>query len=103
MKYNPLNFFKYWEKHGFRKTALQWKENYLSLDSPELLLKKEIINYIGLIGALLVATVILLGRGAWYISLIMIFSIGISYINLRGKLIQLKKLKDMMKQFEEGN
>jgi len=101
LKYNPLNFFKHWKKHGYRKTVEAWKKNYYFLDTPEQLLRKEIISYIGIIGAQLIALVILAFRGVWYISLIMLFGIGIGYYAMKGKLMQLRKLREMTRQFEE--
>ena len=104
MSLNPIKsivkFFKYWKKHGWNKTSKDLKYNYLMLETPENLLKKEITSYIGVLGALLLALVFLAFRGFWYISLIMLFSIAISYYQMKGKLIQLKKLKEMTEQFE---
>lgn len=101
MKNNPLNFFKHWKTHGWRRTVKDWKKNYYYLDTPEQLLKKEITSHVGMIGAFLIALVSFAYKGSWSISLIMVFATAVSYYTMKGKLMQLRKLKEMMEQFND--
>lgn len=97
---NIKNLLKYIRVHGYHKAMRDWKKAYLSLETPEQLLKKEIYSYVGLIGAMLIAAVVLAWSGSWHISLVLVFSIGIAYTQLKGKLMQLNKLKEMMENFK---
>lgn len=108
-KPNPLNpiesianLFRYAKKHGWQKTLEDWKYNYIMQDTPEQLLTKEIYGYIGMMGALLLAIVILSLNGFWYIALVMLFSIWIAYAQFKGRLKQRKQLIDIKKQLKEA-
>ena len=103
MKSSPLNLLKYWKEHGYKKTMKEWKKNYLFLDTPEQLLKKEIYSHIGMIGAFLVALVSFAYRGSWAVSLIMIFGAATSYYTMKGKMMQLNRLREMVEQFRGGD
>ena len=96
-----INLFKHAKKHGWKKTMQDWKYNFIMLESPEQILRKEIIGYIGTLMGLLLASVIFISRGMWFISVIMCFSMLIAYANLKGKLKQSQILKDIKKQFDD--
>lgn len=97
-----FNFIRHCRIYGFRETFEKWKYNYYMLDTPEQLLKKEIIGYIGGIGGLLLAMVMFTVRGMWFVCIAMGFSIFIMYAQLKGKLKSLQILRDVQKDFNEN-
>jgi len=92
---------KYWRKYGWKKTWKQLKYNYVMLDTPEQLLRKEIIGYIGAIIGMLVGITMFIWKGTWYYTIAMLFTILIFYAQLKGKLKQLKILKEMEEQYKK--
>ena len=103
MKNNPFNLIKYWKKHGWQKTKKEWTKNYLLLETPENLLKKEIIGYAGMIAGSALAFILFVMDGLWRVSLLFVMSIWLLYVQLKGKLISLKRLRDMEKSFRGEN
>lgn len=99
---NPLNLFKYWRKWGWKKTKKEWTKQYLMLETPENLLKKEIGGYIGMMAALLFALVVFAFKKSWSVAILFLVSIYIAYTQMKGKLMQLHKLNEMTRQFQES-
>jgi hypothetical protein len=102
---NPVkavsNFIKSCRKYGYKETMKKWKYNYLMLETPEGLIKKRIIGYIGGIFGIVFAIIVFIRRGFWFITIAMGFSVLIMYANLKGDLKQLQVLKDLKEQFKE--
>jgi hypothetical protein len=99
---NQINkFIKHWKKYGWKKTIEKWKYNYVMLDTPEQLAQKEIYGYIGAMGGLLLAIVVLVSRGTWYIVIALGATMWIMYMQFKQKLQSLQNIKDMNKQLEE--
>lgn len=98
---NLLNVYRSIKKIGWKKTKEKWYYNYVMLETPEQLLRKEIYGYIGTIGGLLIAIVIFISRGLWYVCIAMAFSLLIMYSKLKGTLKQQQELKDIEEQFQE--
>ena len=98
---NPLNFFKHWKKHGLKKTVEEWRYQFVMLDTPEGLTKKEAIGYSGALIGGIWGIIYYLLQGNWGF---MILLAGISlvfYSQMKGKLKQLQMLKDMKERFED--
>ncbi len=96
---NLLNVYRSIRKIGWKKTKEKWYYSYVMLETPEQLLKKEIFGYIGTIGGLLLAIIIMISRGYWYITIAMAFSLLIMYSKLKGTLKQQQELKNIKEQF----
>ena len=99
---NPLNLFKYLKKYGWKKTRQEWTKKYLMLETPENLLKKEIYTQLGYLGAIVFAFVVFFMKDMWSVSILFFFVFVMAFFQLKGKLIQYYKLKEMTKQFKGG-
>lgn len=99
---NPIiNLFKYARKHGWKETFKQWKYNYLMLETPEQLIKKEIIGYLGSIIGMCIAIVMFVLLGYWYLVVAIAFTILIQYSQLVGKLKVLQQFKESQVKLRE--
>ncbi len=97
---NLLNVYRLIKKIGWKATKKKWYYNYIMLETPDQLLKKEIFGYIGTIGGLLIAIIIFISRGYWYVTIAMAFSLLIMYAKLKGTLKQQQELKNIQEQFD---
>ena len=104
---NPIkaisNIISSWKKYGFKETRKKLYYNYVMLETPESMVKKRITGGIGAIFGLVFAIIFFIRKGVWYITIPIGFSILILYANLKGDLKQLQILKDLKKQFPEGD
>jgi hypothetical protein len=102
MKKNPIvSLFKYAHKHGWKETFKQWKYNYLMLETPEQLIKKEIIGYIGSIIGMCIAIMMFVFLGYWYLVVAIAFTILIQYSQLVGKLKVLEQFRESQERLKE--
>ena len=95
------NFIKSWKKYGWKETIKKLKYQYIMLETPEGIIKKRIVGYVGGICGLILAMWILLMKGMWYVTIAIGFSILIMYANLKGDMKQLQVLKDLEEQFKK--
>ena len=99
---NPiLRLIRYVKKHGWEKAKKEWKRQYLLLETPEQLLKKEIIGYTGALFGMTIAIIVLLMRGTWYLTIAMVFVTFIMWTQLKGRLKQKQLLKDIKENFND--
>ena len=96
-----LNLIKYIRKHGWKKGMADWKYQFVMLDTPKQLLKKEIVTYYGALAGMTLAIIVLLTRGVWYIVIPMFFTLFIMWYQLKGKLQALENYKALEKQMKE--
>lgn len=96
-----VNFYKYQKKEGFKKAYKDWKYQFIMLDTPKQLLKKEIMSYSGLLGGMTLAIIILITRGNWYFAIPMLFTLLIMWYQLKAKLKALQSWKDLEEQTKE--
>ena len=96
-----LNLIKYVRKHGWKKGMEDWKYQFLMLDTPKQLLKKEIVTYYGALGGMTLAIIVLVTRGSWYIGIPMFFALFIMWYQLKAKLQALERMKIFEEQIKE--
>ena len=99
---NPItNFYRAVKKYGWSEAWSKLKYNYIMLETPESIIHKKIIGYMGAIFGLGVSMIAFWWTGKWYISIALFFSLLIMYASLKGELKQQQILKDIKKDFEE--
>ncbi len=107
MKQDSLNFknlfkvIKYWKQHGFKETMKKWHYNYIMLETPESSLKKELFGQAGTMGGLLLAFVMLIANGVWYVSVAVFFGIYLTWINFKRTLQQLRQMRNIKEEFNK--
>lgn len=93
------NLYKHWKKHGWKKTKKELYRNYVMLETPQQLLKKEIMGYLGGILGFLIIIVFFITTKRYLYIVSTGFMLLIFYAQLKGKLKHLQQLKDMEEEF----
>ena len=95
------NFIKIWKRDGWNETWKQFKVRFYEQQTPERLQQQEIVGYIGSLVGLLLALIVTLLTGLWYLSIIMLFASFITYVKLKGLLKQKKVMKEIKEMYKE--
>lgn len=101
MKNPIINFYRAVKKYGWSEAWSKLRYQYVMLETPESIIQKKILGYLGTIIGLGVSMVIFWWNGKWYLSITLFFSLLIMYAMLKGELKQQQILKDIKKDFEE--
>lgn len=98
MKNSPINFFKYWKKHGLKKTWKQWKYNMIMLYTPEEALKQQSFFYGGMIVSGIAITIVRFVVGDFWMGLFFCFVILLLQSQMRTTIKQRNILVKINKQ-----
>ena len=99
-----IKFYKHWKKHGFKKTMDQLKYNYIMLETPQQILKKQLIGYSGSMVATILCGTIFFIKGSWYITVLFFFTLFIQYAGFKQTLQQfytINNIETLMEHKEE--
>lgn len=101
---NPLknikNFIKIWRRDGFKETYKQWKIRFYELQTPERLMKQELIGLTGSLFGLILALIFLVLLNMWYFIVWLSFVTWITYVQLKGKLKVRKALEEQQEELK---
>ena len=98
---SPLNFLKYWRKHGWKKTWDDSKYNYVVLDTPVQLLKKELYGHATALLGFLIAFGWAAGTGNWWLIVLFLGMTYVQYVQFKQKLLHYNKIKKLEAEFDK--
>ena len=75
-----------WKRDGFKKTWKRMKYNYVMLDSPEQMLKKEIWGGCGMLGAIVLVLSVFAYRKQYFLLPLFVFIFYVNFTQVKGKL-----------------
>jgi len=98
---NLLKVVVHIRKYGWEKTKEEWVKQYLLLETPESLMRKEIVGYvINLVGLLIIITYFVWSK-RWVFLTATAGGFIIFYYQLKMKLRSYRQLKDLRRQAKE--
>jgi hypothetical protein len=96
------NFINWWKEKGFNEAFKKLKYNFIMLETPEQILKIELISYFGMIFGIIFAIVFLIYFKMWYVTIAAMFSLLLQYAGMKHKWQQLQQLKDIQNLYGGG-
>lgn len=93
-------FYKSVRKIGLSKTWHKVTYNYALLETPENLLKKQIIGHIGTMFGITIGIIFVIPSKTWWLSIVLGFILLSTYAQFKGALKQLKTLRQIKGEFE---
>ena len=86
-------------RDGWRKTYEQWMYNYYMLDTPEQILRKELMSLAATTIGLLIATPFMWFGNRWYFCIVTLAGAYLSWLSFKTKKKQLITLEEIKKEF----
>lgn len=103
MKGNALSkFCKSVNEVGWTQTWRKLKYNYALLETPESLLRRQIIGYLGTMFGVVIGIIFVIPSKTWWLSIILGFTLLVMYAQFKGALKQLKTLRKIQEEFDDG-
>ncbi len=96
---NPFNIFGYAKKHGWKKTLVAWRYNFIMLSTPERLMNQKIWGFgMALVGTIM-AFFYYIFKGAWHM-VVLIFGLSlIFYSSWKGELKAKQQFREMKEKY----
>jgi hypothetical protein len=99
---NVIRVIKYIRGKSFKEIKEEFKYKFFVEEwTAEKMLNVQIVSYKGTILGTIFAMIFLIAGGLWYISIAILFSLGLQYAGLKGALQQRNQLKNLRKLAED--
>ena len=96
---NTMRLLKVVKRDGVKESYRKWKYNYYMLETPENILRKELLSLFATTCGLLIATPFMFYSGRWYFSIVTLAGAWLSWLSFKTKKKQLITLEEIKKEF----